>query len=122
MGKYVEGPYKKEEYKAFIKAISEGQVAHWVEIAKALNVDEDTITAWKKLPEAQKAIQDGIDNALKGMEQAGAKDWRMYEAKLKMLGLNPATRIEANVSDSRKKILDKYLGEENAGETPQAQD
>lgn len=101
---------KKKEFEAFIKAIDESNVGHWVEIARALNVTDDTIVAWKKLPEAQEAIQRGIVRALKGMETAGAKDWKMYEAKLKMFGINPATRIEATIDDPRNKILDKYMG------------
>ena len=64
MGHSVEDPYKKKEYKAFVSAISEGNVGHWVEIARALNVSDDTITAWKKLPEAQEAIQKGINESL----------------------------------------------------------
>lgn len=113
------GTYKPKEYKAFIKLIDEGQVAHWVEMARALNVDEDTITAWKKLPEAQEAIQRGIDYALQCMQQAGARDWRMWEAKLKMLGINPPQKIEADVNDARKSILEKYglgEGDDNASE------
>ena len=34
----------------------------------------------------------------------------MYEAKLKMFGINPATKIEAKINDPRNSILDKYLG------------
>ncbi len=111
---------KKKEYQAFIAAISEGQIGHWVEIARALNVSDETIVAWKKLPEAQAAIQKGIDEALEGMKNAGAKDWRMYEAKLKMFGINPATRIEATVDDPRNKILGKYMGTGDAGKTKEA--
>lgn len=106
----VDEPYKKKEYQAFVKAISEDQVGHWVEIARALNVDNDTITAWKKLPEAQKAIQDGIDHAMKCMQQAGARDWKMWESKLKMLGVNPASKVDVKVDDPRQAILGKYLG------------
>lgn len=107
---------KKKEFAAFIKAIDTAQVGHWVEIARALNVSDETIVAWKKLPEAQQAIEATIIKALKGMETAGEKDWRMYESKLKMLGINPATKIEANIDDRRKKILDKYLGDDSVGE------
>lgn len=112
------GQYKDKEFKAFIKTITEGQAAHWVEIARALNISEDTIVIWKKTPEAQEAIQKGIDHALQCMEQAGARDWHMWESKLKMLGLNPATKIEAVIDDPRKALLDKYgLGSDDAGET-----
>lgn len=113
-------PYKRKEYEAFIKAINESQVGHWVEIARALNVDDNTITAWKKLPEAQDAIQKGIDYALQCMQQAGGRDWKMWESKLKMLGVNPVQKIEATVDDSRKDILKKYMGEADAGKTKEA--
>lgn len=113
-------PYKKKEFNAFIKAIDEGQVGHWIEIANALGVDKNTILAWKQLPEAQEAIQRGIDHALKCMQQAGARDWKMWEAKLKMLGINPATKIEAIIDDPRKKILKQYMGESDVGQTPEA--
>lgn len=113
----VDQPYKKKEYQAFVKAISEDQIGHWVEIARALNVDNDTITAWKKLPEAQAAIQAGIDHAMKCMQQAGSRDWKMWEAKLKMLGVNPATKVDVSVNDPRKEILSKYMGESDVGKT-----
>lgn len=100
--------YKQEEFKAFIKTIEEGEVAYWSQLAEALGVDNDTITAWKKLPEAQEAIKKGITHSLKQMEVVGKKDWRMHEAKLKMLGLNPVQKIKAEINDSRKEILDKY--------------
>ena len=113
--------YKKKEYEAFVKALKFGSVAHWQEIAKALGVDEDTITAWKKLPEAQEAIQAGIDQSLAAMQQAGQKDWRMWEAKLKMFGINPATKIDATIGDPREKVLAKYgLGGSDAGQAKEA--
>ncbi len=112
---------KKKEYQAFIKAIDKGQVGHWVEVARALNVNEDTILAWKKLPEAQEAIQKGIDYALQCMQQAGARDWHMWEAKLKMFGINPATKIDATIDDGRMATLAKYgLGEDDAGKASEA--
>jgi hypothetical protein len=78
--------YKREEYAAFIKLINGGRAAHWYVIANAIGIDKNTVTAWKKLPEARKAIINGIDHALDHMEQAGKNDWRMWESKLKMLG------------------------------------
>lgn len=109
------GVYKDVEYQEFIKEIEQGSIAHWQEIAEALGVDEDTITRWKKTPEAMEARRKGIAAALAGMETAGKKDWRMYEAKLKMLGINPAVKIDAKVTDTRKDILAKYgLGDTDA--------
>ena len=45
-------------------------------MARALNVSDDTITAWK-LPEAQEAIQKGINESLgKEIKQQGLRDWK----------------------------------------------
>lgn len=114
--------YKEKEFKKFIEAIEEGQQPFWKEIADAIGVDQDTITAWKELPEAKKAIQRGIQNTLREMEGAGRKDWRMWEARLKMLGINPAIKVDAKVSDTRKDILSKYglLEGDDAGQTKEA--
>lgn len=113
--------YKDKEFKAFIKTLKWGSAAHWIEIAHALGVDKNTITAWKELPEAQEAIQEGIDQALAAMQQAGAKDWRMWEAKLKMLGVNPAQNIEVKFNDPRKDLLKKYMGGLDVGETEETE-
>lgn len=116
------GHYKDKEFEAFISAIDSGQAGHWVEIARALNISEDTVVKWKKEPEAQVAIQKSIDNALRTMQEVGFKDWRMWETKLKMLGVNPATKIEAIIDDPRSKILDKYMGGNRAGEAQETPD
>lgn len=116
------GIYKEKQYKAFIKTLKWGSVAHWVDIARALNIDEDTITAWKKLPEAQDAIQQGIDQALAAMQQAGAKDWKMWEAKLKMLGVNPPAKHEIQGSDPIEKLLDKYVNAEGSDDRDKKDD
>lgn len=102
------GVYKDVEFQEFIKEIEAGSIGHWQEIAEALDVDPDTITKWKKTPEALEARRKGIAAALAGMETAGKKDWRMYEAKLKMLGINPAIKVDAKVTDTRKDILSRY--------------
>jgi hypothetical protein len=107
------GVYKDLEFAEFIRTIESGAVAHWKEIAEALGVEEDTITRWKEMDEAVKARQKGIAHALEQMEYAGKKDWRMWEKKLAMLGVNPPQKIEGDLRiDDRKKILAKYgLGE-----------
>ena len=80
---------KKEEFKAFIKFLEEGTDAHWIQVAEALGVDKDTITEWKKYPEAKAAIERGINYAMKKMQKVGGRDWRMWESKLKMLKISP---------------------------------
>jgi hypothetical protein len=94
-------PYKNLEFKQFLKTIKNGQAAHWIDLALAIGVDQDTITAWKKTPKAQQAIQDGIDHAVEQMITVGAKDWRMWEAKLKMLGVNPANKLDLTSGGER---------------------
>ena len=79
---------KKVEYDEFIKIIEgSGAVAHWSEIARIVGVDKDTITAWKQHPWAIEARVRGIGKAIREMEESGKNDWRMWEAKLKMLGI-----------------------------------
>lgn len=97
--------YKPEEFKKFIETIETGQRGHWLDIAKALNVDKNTITAWRNTPEAQEAIQKGIDHALQCMQQAGARDWRMWETKLKMLGINPVSKVDVTSGDKPLPIM-----------------
>ena len=80
---------KKAEFEEFIKILEGNIVDHWINIADAIGVDKDTITEWKKHPRAKEAIQNGVKRALEGMEKAGDKDWRMWESKLKMLGVSP---------------------------------
>ncbi len=115
------GVYKDIEFAEFIKEIEEGSIAHWQEIAEALGVDADTITKWKSMPEAIEARKKGISNTIASMTKAGTRDWRMYEAKLKMLGINPPQKIEGEIKDSRKEILGKYgLEGEDAGQAKEA--
>lgn len=107
--------FKKDEFREFISTIKGEQIAHWENVAEAIGVARSTIQRWRELPEAQDAITLGIAHTLEEMERSGAKDWRMWEAKLKMLGVNPPQKIQAEVNDPRKPILDKY-GLDNARE------
>lgn len=87
-------PYMDIEFEQFIETIKQGQAGHWKEIAIALGVNQNTITQWKNTKRAQEAIREGIAYALECMQQAGARDWRMWESKLKMLGINPASNVD----------------------------
>lgn len=88
-------PRKPVEFAKFIEIIKKGNVETWHLVAQALKVDPETITRWKQTPEAQAAIAAGITRALDGMERAGKNDWHMWEAKLRMLGVNPAIKLES---------------------------
>lgn len=115
------GIYKDVEFAEFIKEIENGSIGHWQEIAEALDVDPDTITKWKKTPEAIEARRKGIAKALAGMEKAGMKDWRMWAEKLKMLGVNPTDKVEVKVTDVRKAVLSKYgLEGDDVGQAKEA--
>lgn len=113
--------YKKEEFSAFIQNIRAGQLGHWQEIAKAVGVDPDTITKWKKLPEAQEAIKQGIDHSLAEMERVGARDWRMHLERLKLFGISGVDKSEIKVQkiDVTERIL-KEIGLLNDNETKTA--
>ena len=100
-----EGIYKKLEFEAFLDLLRGESSHHWTQIAKTLGVDQGTITAWKKIPQAQKAIRDGIEKALDGMTKAGKEDWRMWESKLKMLGLSPIEKSDVALGGEALRIL-----------------
>lgn len=101
----VDNPYKDIEFEEFIKLIKGNTVAHWVDVAKALGISKDTITEWKLSPRAQQAIREGIAEALDGMKKAGSKDWRMWESKLKMLGVSPVDKLEVDANVTEIPIL-----------------
>lgn len=108
--------YKEEQFKLFIQMIKKsGNKPHWAQIAQALDVAPNTITSWKKRPEAQQAILEGIEYAMSQMEKAGSKDWRMWESKLKMLGVSPVNEVTVHVNPVGE-ILGKY-GLDNVGQT-----
>lgn len=92
---------KKPEFEAFINLLRGEAVYNWSQIATALGVEKNTITEWKKLPQAQKAIRDGIEKSLEGMTKAGKDEWRMWESKLKMLGVSPVEKADFT-SDGEK--------------------
>jgi hypothetical protein len=102
-------PNKVQEFEAFIKIIKKGDYTTWLQVAEALDVDQDTISAWKKHPRAQEALEAGIAHALKEMKKVGAKDWRMWHEVLKMLGVNTPTKLDLkNSRDPIDEILAAY--------------
>lgn len=79
--------YKEDEFETFISLLEQGDIENWGVVADALGVNRDTITAWKRLPKARKAIAEGINRSLKQMETTGKRDWRMWREKAKVLGV-----------------------------------
>jgi len=122
-----ENPYKTAEFEAFIDIIKGSTVAYWVQIATALGINKDTITIWKRHPRARKATLEGIEHALEEMKRAGNKDWRMWESRLKMLGVAPVERSDMTSGDEPldfgnltneqlDKFIDAKIGQNRAGE------
>lgn len=104
---------KKSEFNVFLRLIKDGQVAHWVDIARVLGVENATISIWKQLPEAQQAIAEGISRAVAEMERVGAKDWRMWHEKYKMLaGREDTQTTQVNFIMA---VLNKYGGGKGEG-------
>lgn len=97
--------YKEDQFEAFLATIKGSAVAHWIDIARAVGVHQDTITAWKQHPRARAAIQNGIAHALAAMERAGKKDWRMWESKLKMLGVISKEKTDQTVELQEPKTI-----------------
>ncbi|PJE63368.1 hypothetical protein COU89_03680 [Candidatus Roizmanbacteria bacterium CG10_big_fil_rev_8_21_14_0_10_45_7] len=100
MGIDIQNIRKKEEFEAFIETIEQGARAHWVDIARAIGVNKDTITAWKRHPRSIRAISKGIQHALSEMERCGRNDWRMWLIKLKILGVDIDSKSTETSSQS----------------------
>jgi hypothetical protein len=111
----------KEQFEAFLKIIRENKVEHWVNVAEALGVHQNTIVNWKKHPLAQKAIAEGIQHALEQMEKTGGRDWKMWREKLKMLGVEDKSgakvavgvTVPVNIDQSEvdyERLTEKVIG------------
>jgi hypothetical protein len=108
-----EDPYLEMEFEGFLNLIGEANLLNWSIIAEALNVHRNTISRWKKTPEARQAIKTAIAQNLQEMEIAGKGDWKMNREKLKMLGVNEKQVIEnrnIDVSDSLQSIAEALQG------------
>lgn len=85
--------YKKAEFDIFLQMLKKASVnpvllGTWSSIATDLGVDNDTITAWKKMPQARDLIIKAKIFALEQMQQAGIDDWRMWKEQAKMLDVD----------------------------------
>ena len=96
---------KTEQFDEFLKIVGKEPLSHWLDIARVLGVDKDTITEWRKNPLARQAVIHGIRIAMKNMEKAGKNDWRMWATKLKMLGIGKEWPEEFETIQSEGPIL-----------------
>ena len=94
-------PYKEDEFEHFLQLIGEANIKNWSIMARALKVDNDTIAKWREHPRAKKAIFEAIQENIKGMTEAGRKDWKMYREKAKMLGVEDKENIELSGKDGK---------------------
>lgn len=92
---------KKQEFKQFLKVLEKGGVKNWTILASALGVSNDTITAWRKHPEAVKAHAEGVQEALSNMESSGKNDWRMWREKLRLFGLTDQQMVAQKLGFGR---------------------
>lgn len=77
---------KEPEFRAFIKAVGNGEIPEtWELTAEAIGVHPNTISVWKKLPEFQLALANGIKRAIDQMEKTGKRDWRMWRERAAIL-------------------------------------
>ncbi len=86
--------YKEEEFELFLRTLEIGAQGHWVEIAKAVGVDRETIAKWRVHPKAIEVRKKAIVKTLQRMQEVGDRDWRMHEAKLKLLSVQAPEKIE----------------------------
>jgi hypothetical protein len=102
-----QNPYNEIEFEEFLKNIGNSNISTWSILADVLGVDRRTVTRWKKHSLARAAIAKSIKDAIIQMERAGAKDWRMWCEKLKMLGVKDRQTIEQGIEgESISSLLD----------------
>ena len=61
----------------------------------------------EKHPLAKKAIAEGIMRGLESMEQVGKNDWRMWESKLKILGVSPVDKKDVTSGGGSITVIEK---------------
>lgn len=87
-------PKKVNEFNMFLEILEKGQAVHLGQIAQALGVGPETLTDWKKDPRAIEAQTKGVLAALEKMEKVGTDDWRMWQAKLAMAGIQAIQKTD----------------------------
>jgi hypothetical protein len=107
-----------EKFEAFLKLVKNGKIEHWQNIADAIGVHRNTISQWRKHPEAIKATINGINHAIEQMEKVGGRDWKMWREKLEMLGIkgkeSPLIAQQFNISEG-KEVSDEQLAKRIIG-------
>lgn len=106
--------YKDIEFEKFIETLEEGSVEHWIEIARAIGVDKDTITAWKSQPRAIEARRNGIKYALEQMEKSGKRDWKMWKAKLALLEVMETEKTDVTSAGEKLELKVEIVEAKNA--------
>lgn len=106
-------PSKATEFNLFLEFMESGAVEYLYQVAEIIGVDAGTISDWKKLPQVQEAQARGIKRTMAEMEKAGKRDWRMWESKLKMLGISGVQKTD--ITSGGEKITPIYGGQSVQG-------
>lgn len=97
--------HKHEQFEEFLRLIKEEKIpGEWEILAEAIGVTRQTINNWKKLPEFQEALSEGIKNAIASMEHSGRYDWRMWREKLALL-TKEKEKEQGNININADKVL-----------------
>lgn len=117
-----EKPYKEMEFQEFLTAIGNQHIQNWSILAEGLGVGRNTITRWKKNPQARQALETALNDSLEAMVKVGHTDWRMHRERANMMGVALKQTMEHEVSEDVKATLDKLetdyakLGQKAAGQ------
>lgn len=97
----------KPKQKALIEALIAYPRANYDELAEMVQISKNTITAWKRLPEFQKAFDERLKEVWKAGEAAAIQNMQKlaneghFQANkyiLDTLGYAPAQKIEADIN------------------------
>jgi hypothetical protein len=111
INKIVTNVTKEPEFLAFLNLVEEQKIPDtWELVAQAIGVHPNTIKMWRKTPEFQKALAQGIKNAIENMESSGRRDWRMWREKIALLTKEKqeGISIEAKILVIPSELMSKY--------------
>ena len=104
-------PKKMNEFELFVKMIRLGLGGHLGKIAEQLGVAPETLSDWNKRPEVIEAHQEAVEEAIRGMKEAGKTDWRMWDKAIDRAGLvvQQKTDITTNQKDISGNLTNEQL-------------
>lgn len=82
------------EYSNFLEMVKQRKPDNAIIYAQALGIDRRTLVHWMSQPELREAMLEAIDELVKGMKEAGKKDWRMHRELLNILGIKDIKNVD----------------------------